>query len=706
MSNELVALQIASGDTLMRQGEPGDTAYVLVHGRLQVTVRQPDGTQIEVDELHAPAIVGELALITGQPRSATITALEPSSLVGLSRAAWDRLGAGHPEALTALANSVAPRLRRTHLVDALRKLFGAVGGEQLRDIEAALSWRRLLAGETLFREGEPGDTLAIVVTGRLRAVQEVDGVARTLVELGSGEWSGEHSLLTGRPHPATVIAQRDSDVALLDVATFDRLAAADPGIMRRLARGVLDRPLFAANRQPSRATSFTLLPSGPQAPLMEAAGRLVEALSRLGPTLLLSAERVDAMLGRSGVAELPGEHPSSVALHAWLMEQEAAHAHVVYVADFEWSAWSSRCARQADRLVLVAAAGDDPAPGRLEQAVEDAIARVELLLVQRDDTPSPAGTDEWLRRRRVHTHHHVRPGVRGDWDRAARRLTGRALGLVLSGGGARGFAHVGVLRAASEAGLEWDIVGGTSMGALLGGAFACGLSSAALVDLATQFGSRRHLLDYTLPIVALTSSRKVTALYNHLFGETRVEDLWSPYFAVSTNLTRAEPVIHTRGPMAAIVRSSTSIPGVFSPTLRDGNVLVDGGIMNNFPLDIMREQFEAGEIVGINAYAHSERQPSYRFDDTVDGWRALQSRIQRSDKVRAPTLLNNMWRASEVNSSRRSRSREFRALADLIVDLPVGAYRSLEFDRYAELIELGYRTGQEQFAAWIATRER
>ena len=235
--------------------------------------------------------------------------------------------------------------------------------------------------------------------------------------------------------------------------------------------------------------------------------------------------------------------------------------------------------------------------------------REELVLLHPGTAQRPSGTAGWLAKRDLHAHHHVRLGDQTHMQRLARRLAGRALGLVLSGGGARGFAHVGVLRAMEELGIEIDLIGGTSMGALVGGQYARGLGLHESLELNRRFANPKQLFDYTLPLTSLMASRKLTRVMMGTYGDVRIEDLWRPFFCVSSNLTRAEAIIHRSGPLWEAVRASIAIPGIFTPILRGGDVLVDGGVMNNFPVDVMVRLCEGGPVIGSNVCPLFEMPP-------------------------------------------------------------------------------------------------
>jgi NTE family protein/lysophospholipid hydrolase len=706
----------APGAALMRQGDAGDDMFLVLEGRVAVQVVTAAGEPTVVDTIESGGVVGEMALLTGQPRTATVVALTPVEVACLARRDFESLAAHHPEALNLFLHRVLPRLRRTQLVGVLTELFGALEPQAQADLEQHLEWRELAGGDTLFRQGDAGDDVFIVVNGRLRVSVADDGVAdgrRVLEEVGRGQAVGEVGLLTGEPRAATVTAVRDSDLLRLSRASFDALLDRHPRPMMTIARAAAKRLREASLRaqRPPGPSSFALIAGGDPRLLAPLAARLAAQLGALAGhadrVLLLDSAGVDRRLARPGIAQSgPGSivHESLV---AWLAALEREHAYTVLCADADDTEWTRRCLRAADRVLVVAAAGDPATPGAVEARARSLhpTAHYELVLVHPDDASQPAGTLPWLEAREFAGHHHVRVGHAGDLARLARRVAGRANALVLGGGGARGFAHVGGLRALDEAGIAVDMIGGTSIGAVIAGARALGLTFEDLTELARSFASRRKILDRTLPIVALTEGAKVTALYRQVFGATCIEDLWIPYFAVSSGLSRAEAVLHTRGELWWAARASTAVPAIFPPVVaQDNEVLVDGNVMNNMPLDVMRARCEGGTLVGINPMPAMLKPRPYNFGPSVSGWKALAGRMKvLGVRLRAPNLVGSVMRATEINSANRMRSPAFRALADLLIEPPVGGYAIHGYSAWEPIVEIGYKAAKEALAAWPLT---
>ena len=705
VEGELQWVPLGCEEALFRQGEPGDAMYVLTRGRLQITVESPDGTELVIDELEPGVTVGEMALLTGQPRVATVSAAEEAELVRLSRAAFDRLTAKNPAAMKRFAEAIVPRLQRTQLVDVLNALLGPLTTPALHEMQARLEWRHLANGETLFRPGDPGDSLYIVVNGRFaRVAQHPDGQTRVVGEVSRGELIGELELLAGGVHATTVLAVRDSDVVRLTRPSFEHLLEQYPHAMMRIAQTMargLQSGLASPSRQGSTVVALSVIPVSRDVPLRAFAQRPVDELVRSGPALYLNSERIDSLVGKQGIAQTPEDHPANITLASWLSRQESQYRYIVYEADPVWSDWTSRCVRQADRILLVGRAELDPGPGAIETEIRQlrVAGRQDLVLLQPESRPHPTGTAKWLEARSVETHHHVRLHRDADIARLVRRLTGRSLGLVLGGGGARGWAHIGVIRALEEVGLHADLVGGTSMGALMAAGYVQGMDPDVLIDIGKRFGSPRKLFDYTIPLISLFTGKKLTHLLHTTCGDVHIEDLWCPFFSVSSSLTRARSVVHRQGPLWKAVRASISIPGVFAPLVDAGELLVDGGLTNELPVDVMCELVEGGTVIASTVAPERELAAPYAWGSSISGWTVLRRRLNPfTETPRPPSILEILSRSKEISNVYQRRMQL--SLADLVIASPVGQFAGMDFRPVEAIAEVGYQAGRQAIEAW------
>jgi len=697
LADYLTFVTLARGDVLFHQGERGDSMYIVERGLLEVRARDQQGEHV-VDRLDAGASVGEMAMLTGRPRTAEVVALVDSRLLRIARQGFDALVAQNPAIASGFALAVTPRVQRIQLAGVLTRLFGDLDALALQTMQDRLQWRRLADGEALFRQGDVGTSMYIVVTGRLQFVLEPEGSGDETIlgEIGAGETVGEFALLSDETRSATVYATRDTDVVEMTRPVFEALIREHPQAMTEIARVIVARQRRALRPQLAEtpgALTLALLPAGPAgAPLVEFAARLYDSLAVFGPTALFTSTAFDDAFGKAGAAQTEPDDALSIVLNSWLQQQEHAYRHVIFVADAEWSQWTQRCLAQADRVLIVGLAGQDAQPGPLE-AVCNPRTRKELVLLHPAASVEPTGTLPWLAARELAAYHHLRLGDATHWQRLARRLTGRAVGLVFSGGAARGLAHIGVIRALEEAGIDIDIIGGSSMGAFIGGCLARDMTAADLTE-SSGLANAHALLDRTLPYTSVMASGKITDVIYHYFGDRHIEDLWRPFFCVSTNLSVAAPVVHERGLLWRAVRASVALPGVFSPILNEKNeVLVDGGVMNNFPIDVMAARYEVGQIVASNVSPHRERPYPHTFGESISGWKVLWSRLNPfGHPMHVPSLVGLILRTVEVNSLYQRKTAEH--LADVLIEPNVADFNFLDFAAIHVLEQRGYEAAR------------
>jgi predicted acylesterase/phospholipase RssA/CRP-like cAMP-binding protein len=579
-------------------------------------------------------------------------------------------------------------------------LFRELDHSALHELSLETNSVRLGGGETLMREGDAGDALYVVVSGRLSVVVgTTPHDERSVAEIGRGETVGEMALLTGAPRSATVRAMRDTVLLRLSKTSFDALIDRHPKATMALARLIvkrLEQSIHERSAPPTAPSTFAIAPAGLDSPLVVVTRMIAEQLAKHGTVLHLSSERLRAH------ANAPGDEND---LAAWLDAQERDYRFVVYECDDAATSWTHRCLRQADRIVLAARASTHTGPSAVEERFLNAQspqhAKAELVLVHDAIARAPSRTAKWLAGRRVDAHHNLRDGVPADAERIGRRLAGRAIGLVLGGGGARGFAHLGVLRALEECRIPVDVIGGNSMGAIVGGLFACGYSHDERMEhCRAGFAHSAPDADYTLPLVALHTGAKGNRLMRGMFGDARIEDLWRTFFCVATNLSVAELRIARDGPMWRWVRASCSAPGMAPPVVEDGHLLVDGGILDNLPVRAMRMTTGVGLTIASDAGAAVDITSSIRSVDAVSGWGVLWSRLRGTNGI--PNLADILMRTATLSSVSKeaAASRE----ADLYLEPPSDGVRTTEWSGLDRAAEAGYRYALDRVGRWADSR--
>ncbi|MCG6875594.1 MAG: patatin-like phospholipase family protein [Betaproteobacteria bacterium] len=595
------------------------------------------------------------------------------------------------------------------LASHLAALFGSADPTALAELQADAEWVSLRGGEVLFRRGDPGNAAYTVLCGRVRVVDDSAGEL-ALNEIGAGEIVGEMALLSAERRSATVLAVRDSLLARLPAAAFHRLIEREPAVLRRISALLSARlrsQSTSARRQRALVRTLAVVPTGPSPGAAAFARRLAEALARLGSTLHLDAGRVDQALGREGIARCAEHDHASARLVQWLNEQELAHRFVLYEADAHLNSWTERAVRQADHVVFVADSTATSEPDEIEQGLAarwraGRAPRRSVVFVS-DGAGRSGDTVGFLRAREVDCHYHVAMDRAADFARLARCLTGAGIGLVLGGGGARGFAHLGVLRALAEAGIPIDWVGGTSVGGIIAALVAQRLSpDESLAQCKEHFSS---LKDPTLPVVALLAGRRIRSKLERVFGTQAIEDLPLPYLCVSTNLSRAAQSVHERGPLVRAIRASIALPGVLPPVSMGGDLHVDGGLVNNVPIDVMAGKPEIGTVIAVDVSAEVEMRAPSDFALETSGWRILWDRLHPgAARSGIPSIMSLLARSALVASVYWNRERRTAETASLYLRIPMADLRLLAFDRIDEIVARGYEAAGDAIRAWANGR--
>jgi NTE family protein len=528
----------------------------------------------------------------------------------------------------------------------------------------------LPGGWKLFDFGEPSDTIYFVLSGSLGAFRKAaDGSLEFLGHIRAGEPVGEMSMIAGEPHEHAVYALRDTELISMSRAGFMQLVRSDPEILERLTRVIMIRMRQARKKQPRSADPrvFGLVATSPTIDLTLRANTLADSLRSMGQRVVVVGEEAVNM-------------PTS-----YFDELEARHDIVLLVSTMGDSPWFRMAQRHSDRIWLFARSDarpstplmpSDPSPARQFRLVD-----VILLHHNSDRTVTPSA--EWLAAADAARLFHWNGLDDMDCRRLARVMSGKSVGIVLSGGGARAYAHIGVIKALREAGCPIDFVGGSSMGAIIAAGVAIGWDDAEIERrIRKAFVESNPLSDYRLPVVALVKGHKVDARLAEHFGDIRIEDLKTPFFAVSTNLTQGAYRVHTQGLLREVLRATISLPGILPPVVQDKQVLVDGAVLNNFPVDVMRN-LHRGRIIGVDV---AESPLGLAPDDFMDppgffGWTAGHGFKS------APPIANLLMRAATVSVNPNAG----RDLTDLLIVPELENIELRDWKDYERAVEAGYQ---------------
>ncbi|XP_068209771.1 neuropathy target esterase sws isoform X2 [Palaemon carinicauda] len=735
LQGAVLVRDVPAGSVLMKQDSMKEAAllYILM-GSLTVSQHLPDHTDdILLFTAHPGDLVGGLAVLSGDPSFFSVKSKHSAKVATITKETFFAIIKQTPEVVLHVANTVIRRM-----------------SPFVRQIDFALDWEHLDAGRALYKQGQKTDATYIVLSGRLRSVITHKNDRKEVVaEYGKGDLVGIVELLTQTDRSTTVMAVRDSELAKLPEGLFNIIKLKHPIVMTRLIKLLGQRLLGSwksTSREPlsvnieqrpsqSNYSTVAIVPVSEDVPLSQFTLELYHSLLSIGPAVRLTSEYVVRSLGTS-IWESANEYQ----LISWLGHIEDQHRVTLYQCDSSLTVWAQRCIRQADVILIVGMADTDPQMGKIEKHAQKMAVRTQkvLVLLHRDDGPPPTGTVRWLNMRSwCQSHYHIqapkrmyhkrppakiieyytekvfssKPNVHSDFCRLARVLTGTSIGLVLGGGGARGAAHIGMIKAIKEVGIPIDMVAGVSIGALYGALYCLERDFARVTQKAREWSMKmtskwRMALDLTYPEVSMFSAVGFNKLIHEALGDTNIEDLWLPYFTLTTDITDSVARIHTHGVVWRYVRASMSIAMLLPPLPDpvDGHLLVDGCYINNVPGDVMRNKWSMGSILAIDVGCQYETDFT-NYGDWLSGWSVLFRRFFPfkyffRTELKVPNLYDIQSRLSYVSCTRQLEELKNSEICEYIRP-PIDKYHTLQFGAFDEIKEVGYQHGKTYFTGMI-----
>jgi NTE family protein len=537
----------------------------------------------------------------------------------------------------------------------LRRAFPLADAASIDALAAICSFISVPGGIPLILEGEQPEAVYIVVAGLFAAYRSAPNDQNVLLDrFGVGDVIGDAGFVTGEARTATVRALRNSELLRVSKQDLQSVTARCPGVLLAICSGVVQRLQRA---QPPSATpvkfrTFCFVPADDTIDIRPIIERVALSLEAFGTVTILSAEQAS---GRTST---------------WFSEIERCFDFVLFHGDCGQSQWTRFCLRQSDRIVLLAKGEDEPA-----KCPALGMMRVDLpqntplsLMLLWQEGIVPVRTAEWLKSVGASAHHHIRSSR--DIERASRLITGRGLGLVLSGGGAKGLAHVGVIDALRKHDIQIDAVGGTSIGGIVAAVFAQEWDLAGTVRALAMAFNRRRFSDFAVPRTALYSERAFVRTLGHCFGEIALEDSPIPLFCVSTNLTEGVATVHRNGRLVTWLRATSAVPGICPPIVEQNAVYVDGGVLNNMPTDAIRDFGVASTIA-------------------VDVGTSLEGQARFDGEMGLPSLWDLLWRVGTIGSD--TAAARTRRDGDLVLRPEVGNMRLFDWNAHERAIAAGHQ---------------
>lgn len=568
------------------------------------------------------------------------------------------------------------------------------------------------SGTHLVGHGDNIENIMLIEYGRILVIIPSGSGETIRIECERGQPLGLTTAVGKETIRGNAYALRDSKIILIHRKAFLRCIAENPELIEGYSKWALEQALLLIGHTSpkNRPLTYALLPISDSPQLCLSIELLNQAITdTIGEGRFLDSQNVSKSLG-SDLSDTSSFARVRPQLAEWIEEQEAEGHFSMLVCDPSETKWTQWCLNQSNLITVMAMMNDTSEIERIDsmfaqRKVAGARILINLVLIHENDIELPSGTTPWTNLKCLARHHHVRIANKSDFQRIARWITARPVGLTLGGGGARGFAHIGVLQALEDRNIPIDAIGGTSMGAVIAGAYARGWPPNKILEVAKKvFSDTRAVLDLNIPIISILAGRKLNRKLRTFFDDTDISDLWLPYFCISASLSAGEMIVHDHGPLWQKVRASCSLPGIFPPVRTDGHLLVDGGVMNNVPLDVMERWCKGGKVIAVNVggggakdFANSEH-----WDD--DGWRLLRHSLTRRNEHIANILDVMMW-STTLSSKRYLQQLVAQGRGDLYLAPPVQDFQLLGFDAIEQLYNVGYDYAAKKLDEWDGLSE-
>lgn len=580
------------------------------------------------------------------------------------------------------------------------KIFASLSSRAIKRLLPKFRRIELEPNEILYHQGDPADSIEIVLSGKLSAIlTTANGETKVIGEIDPGETSGELGALSNQPRSTTIVAAKNSTLFSLPSDIFVELCHAYPSILFAIINPIVTRSQKLVELISSEKIKkhIAIIPANDEVSIAKFAETFIENIPEMKSILVLSdysdelknanREKIQAMIEETKAKSV----------------KKLRHK-VIYILKSEETPLAQFCFEKADTIYIV---GDNNAPILLNNYVIEKLnllqaqkVKPELILLHEAHVKMPHYTASWLELTDFGLHHHVRINRANDYARLIRFIRNKAVGVVLSGGGTRGWGHVGAIKALVEAGIPIDAIGGTSVGSIVAASYAITESAeetlaqfSEVIEQSQYSVSWRNL---TWPAISLFNAKGLTNVIKKLFGEAEIEDLWLPYFCISTNLAKYAETIHFHGSLWESVRSSVSIPGVIPPMLLHGELHLDGGLLNNLPVDIMRKFIShRGSIIAIDLGTIKD-ESKYNFPPILPFWKAFLAKFHIAYDYKFPRFIDTFLRSLLAGSSAKSQQNGL--AANILIDLDLSRYPMLQSKKkhISKILEIGYTTTLKQ----------
>ncbi len=565
-----------------------------------------------------------------------------------------------------------------HYIKVLSKLFDKMHLSYVNNFFHESKLLYFDTGEIIIHQGEIRKTLFIVLSGRCRAILEREGSFQILGDVSEGELIGEYGLFTGEARTSSVCAIRPSVLLEVNEDTYLKIVGHQPQfanqltsiLLKRLERNNLQKHL---QTKPKNIAVLNLQADND-------IGGWISNIKVQFETTHTTFNIYDYNFQQSNETNKIFEN---------LEENEGLNFLVCSEVSQEWS---KQCLIYSDLVILAVDFYADSDIYNIENLlnlhkVSILNKKIYLLLLHPENAPMAVNTKRWFINRNIDLHIHLRKNNSSDTARFCRIITHKAIGIVLGGGGAKGFAHVGAIKALLHCGIPIDFLGGTSAGALYGLSMSFCDFQQDKIDYYTEISAKKKLLsnDYTFPIVSLLTGTKLSNFLTDLLGTTCIEDFWIPSYCVSSNLTSASIEIHKSGLAWKKIMASSSIPGVFPPVIINRELHVDGGVMDNLPIEAMFS-YPVNQIVAVALSSLNTNKLDIKEIPTTSS--LIWDKLWKNKKYKLPSLASIIINSLTLNSTQKQE--RSKSNTSIFLNLNLKGSSLLDDTHWKLIVQKGY----------------
>ena len=662
-----------------------------------------DITKSPIDGFEAGEYFNISSLVFSKKRTFSATAKENSEIIFLEKSKMDSLMENDNEIGNILEKLSVEEYDKGKLFGIFRGLYGEkMDYKSHKEIYKKGKWVFLEDNSNLFNYGEKSDSFYLLVTGLLKAYIPKKGELIEVGEIYEGEVIGEMGILTNEARSASIFATRDSVVFKIDLEKANEIIMQYPLVLLQVATKIADRLRNVQDSNERHRTdihSIVQLSSGKNhtKEIISIGNSLIDSMNKFNRSIVVSSKKINEILNIESInAELERDkfYP---ALDDLVDNFTKENRYLLLLCDEEYTPWTTWCLAISDKNIFVveesAGVSNTELLNKMNLSEKDIPIHLhdekQLIIYHQSKNSFPSKTSSIIEMLpKISNHYHMSINNKNDSDRVSRLIAKKGIGLCVSGGGAKGNAHIGVYKALIEHNIPIDAVCGTSAGGIVASLIAFGYDPETIISRLKETYKRNSFKEYTIPVTSIIATKKVIQDAIFLGNDMDIEDLWIPYFSIAVNISKSKLDVIDKGPVYKATRATAALPGILLPVIKETSFLVDGGLINNMPGDIMLKKY-GGKLISVSVSPQEDLDA--KFNDFPNQSSYFIKKLLRMNKKfphEIPGLSNILMRSIFVASS--NKIKEVIDLSDLFLDLQVKDVGLLEFEKIDESVEFGY----------------